>query len=621
MKNIINKILNFITTIIIILLFISVVASFQTTFLHKKYNNFFGYSLFEIKTASMSGQMEIGDWILVKVTKDVKLNDIITFENENTFITHRIVETYKDTYITKGDANTAKDTPVAKEQVVGKLVTVLPKFGIIKKTLFNTKVLIVLILTIIVGCYLFKPDDKNTSKKSSKDQSSSPKDTEAELKLEDIFTKEEVELITKEEHNQQFFPEIAEDDKTISDTITLSRITVDMNSKTLSSLHRKLEDTTNLTPLDENKEPEIKKDKLKKEIAFTNKKILLGKNEKNLIRKGIELKENEILELIKIIIDKEFLEGNIKTITNKFLQVYIEVKYINQGELTKEITITNFKKNIDDCLIECFQTLLKETSSKATQKRIEDIANAYLLINKIDLDKANIEKIIESNKYFKFSNNKTVIKQIKKIIKEYNTKIDNYFKKMSTNKFELIIKPVAKTNIYNTNIASNIQFNKVFSNYSINKTYNDELVLEDLRKLQLKILSLKVLEDMLELSYKNKYLININDSILQKEKKLKSILGNIDDIYSQGKIYILLSIESLILNYKVVSKLIKEGYKIAVELNNIDNKELLNIKKYLCTAEYIFISNQELSKEEIPADLEEKIIYINKTLLEGPVIK
>lgn len=628
MKDLINKFLNFITTLIIILLFISVVASFQTTFLGKKYNNFFGYSLFEIKTASMSGEMEIGDWILVEVTKDVKLNDIITFENEGAFVTHRIIEKYKDTYITKGDTNTAKDTPVVKEQIVGKMVRVLPKFGIIKKTLFNTKVLIVLILTIIVGCYLFKEDEtkkeEQPEKKKLKDKLIPNKEKELELKLEEIFSKEEIEK-AEELTEENAFDEIQDNPKSIANTVTLSRITVDMNSKTLSSLHKKIEDTNTLEKIDELEELPVKKEKIKKEIKLTNKKILLGKNEKNLIRKGIELKENEILEIVKIILDKEYLDGDIKSITNKFLKIYIEIKYINQGDIDSNVSITTFRKNIDESIIKFQKDLLKDTSSNSTKKKIEDIANAFLLINKIDDNKINIDKIIESDKVFNFKNKKTVIKEIKKIIKEYDNKVINYFKKMSTNKFELLTKQVPKTNIYNTNIGTNIKFNKLFSNYSINKTYEDDIVTEDLRELQLKILSLKVLEDMLSLSYKKKYLINFNDSLLKKEKKLKTTLSNIDDIYSQGKIQILINIESLILNYKIITKLIKDGYKFVVELDSNDIKEIPNIRKFLCVTEYIFIKNGELSKEDIlnniPSELEDKIIYINKTLIEGPVIK
>ena len=88
---------------------------------------------FEIKTASMSGTMEINDWILVKITDDIKVDDIITFEQDGSFTTHRVIQIYKDAYITKGDSNTTTDVPVDKSQIVGKLVKVLPKLGIIKK--------------------------------------------------------------------------------------------------------------------------------------------------------------------------------------------------------------------------------------------------------------------------------------------------------------------------------------------------------------------------------------------------------------------------------------------------------------------------------------------------------
>ena len=67
----------------------------------------------------------------------VKIGDVVTYKQDNDFITHRIIEVYKDTYITKGDANKAKDKPIDKSQIIGKVTKVLPKFGIIKKTLFN----------------------------------------------------------------------------------------------------------------------------------------------------------------------------------------------------------------------------------------------------------------------------------------------------------------------------------------------------------------------------------------------------------------------------------------------------------------------------------------------------
>lgn len=160
-KKTLNNILNVITTIMIVILFFGIVSNFQTNFMGKKYNSFFGHTLFEIKTASMAGYTEIGDWILVKETKNVKLNDVITFEENGSFITHRVIQIYNDTYITKGDSNNSEDIPVTSDQIVGIVVKVLPKFAYIKKTLLNTKVIILLLVTIVLGNSLFTKEEND----------------------------------------------------------------------------------------------------------------------------------------------------------------------------------------------------------------------------------------------------------------------------------------------------------------------------------------------------------------------------------------------------------------------------------------------------------------------------
>ena len=413
-----------------------------------------------------------------------------------------------------------------------------------------------------------------------------------------------------------------EDNIELSNTMVLSTIVVDMNSKTLSSINKHLEDTASIEPIND-KQEEVKT--TKKTIKRTNKKVLLGKNEKNLIKKVIELKENEIFELSRVLLDKESLEGDFKSIVNKFTDFYIEQKYINQGDLNKETSITIFKKNNSNNIVLFANSLIDNKSTESYKNKVNTVANTFLIINKIDSTDIEIENIIKETKTLTFDNYKNVSKELKRIIKQFETNLNQFYKKLSTGKFELLIKGISKENIYKTNISSNIQFNKLFSDYSIDKTYNNEVIMEDLRELQLKMLSLRIIKDMFELSYKKKYLIYLNSSIYSKEKKLKSFLGNIDDIYSQGKISILLDIKDAIMNYNVISELSKEGYHFSIELDFEDLKDLKNISKYLCIGEYIFIKNNTLTDEEllnkIPSELENKIVNIDKSLIEGPVIK
>ena len=126
----------------------------QVRILKNEYANFFGYSLFEVQTGSMHGTIEAGDWIVVKATKDVKVKDIITYKHGKDFITHRVVEIYKGSYVTKGDANSSKDEPIDRDQVVGRVVKTLHGFGILRKTIFNPIVIVslIVIFAVVVCC-------------------------------------------------------------------------------------------------------------------------------------------------------------------------------------------------------------------------------------------------------------------------------------------------------------------------------------------------------------------------------------------------------------------------------------------------------------------------------------
>ena len=157
-KKIMNYVLNFLIVSTSFLLFFNVFLDIQTSLLHRSYKSFFGFSIFEIKTGSMGKAIAMGDWILVKNTKKVDLNDIVTYEENGNFITHRVVQKYKDSFVTKGDANNRADSPISQEQIVGKVVRVLPKLGIIRMVFLNIQVLIPAIVTLIILCLIFDGD-------------------------------------------------------------------------------------------------------------------------------------------------------------------------------------------------------------------------------------------------------------------------------------------------------------------------------------------------------------------------------------------------------------------------------------------------------------------------------
>ena len=159
-KKLISKVIDYALDVLIVLfaifLLISMYTAFQVKVLGNEYSNFFGYSLFEVQTGSMHGTIEAGDWIIVKTGRDVNVGDIVTYKHGNDFITHRIIESYKGTYVTKGDANNAKDDPIDQSQIVGRVVKTLHGFGILRKTIFNPFVIILFIIILYLFNLTFK---------------------------------------------------------------------------------------------------------------------------------------------------------------------------------------------------------------------------------------------------------------------------------------------------------------------------------------------------------------------------------------------------------------------------------------------------------------------------------
>lgn len=146
----IKNILKYVASIFLVLLVSLCIYTFVITdVLKKDYVNVFGYTYFVVATGSMSGTIEVDDIIFVKITKDVKNNDVITFKNtDGDIITHRLVNQKDGKYITKGDVNNVADEAITKDQIIGKVnLIVSPSFILKSIAIF----LIVFILLALVN--------------------------------------------------------------------------------------------------------------------------------------------------------------------------------------------------------------------------------------------------------------------------------------------------------------------------------------------------------------------------------------------------------------------------------------------------------------------------------------
>ncbi len=156
MKNFLYKIIGYILNILLIiitlLILVGIYYIIQIKILKNDFANLCGYTFFEVATGSMENTINIGDVVIVNLTKDVNENDIIVYKDDNNFITHRLIKKQADKLITRGDANNSEDKPINEDQILGKVIYIVPKMGIFRKIFISKEILgLVIAILILLG--------------------------------------------------------------------------------------------------------------------------------------------------------------------------------------------------------------------------------------------------------------------------------------------------------------------------------------------------------------------------------------------------------------------------------------------------------------------------------------
>ena len=653
LEKIINIVLNVFITIFGLILLISVYNNMQVKIFGKDYSDFFGYSIFEVQTGSMADAINAGDWIIVKSASNIKLDDVITFKQDGEFITHRVIGVYNDTYVTKGDANNSKDDPIDEKQIIGKVVKVLPSFGIFKKTIFNPIVLAAIIITMMICNFLFK--NKKTKPEEISKKENNFKLKKEILKISDNVAdsiKEKVSKIKEEKANKKKLTEQREILNQISESIETEKL-----SEEQINLEQELEEEiTSYIPVDaselddtfleiaeneieEEEIVEVKKEQEEEieEIEETPTKINLellqsAKKSKNIIDKFVSIKMEEINEIFNILDDDGKTYVNEPTIKNKLMVAYIEAKYYNYyGNVDVS---SNKKQSLKiEKYVNYIATSLKNNYRGSDLKYAEKVDRFLAIFNVIiNLESASAsikEKRVKeefykkeitkySKKYsYSISKIKEDVASILKIQRNYVGILDYLLKKMETNMFKLEYENLkSEKNIYVLNLDHNITFSQIYSDYIIDKTYNEGVIAESKVMILLNLLSIRLVKDMINSEFNKKYVVYLPRSIYSKEKKIEKILSSIDDEYARENILFLIKIEDLDKYKTLIKKLKKKGYQFAIGINSEFNIETANYK-VMNLADYIFVDkripNVIKTMSSLPEDITDKLIYEDVT--------
>lgn len=168
LKNFLNKTINI---LILLLLFINSYTIIARTVFHVKYPTIMGYCSAVVISGSMSGSIEVDDMVITKKQNEYEVSDVIMFLNSGNAVTHRITKVTESGYKTKGDANNSEDvgSPVKPESVIGKVIFVIPKIGIVTQffsTPFGMMCLVFSLILFIKLPSIFESKNNKSTKKA-----------------------------------------------------------------------------------------------------------------------------------------------------------------------------------------------------------------------------------------------------------------------------------------------------------------------------------------------------------------------------------------------------------------------------------------------------------------------
>lgn len=248
-KKITKLIVNIFTYILLVILVCVIYGKLVITFGDNVYPNYFGYTFFEVASGSMKPALQVNDVIIVKITnEDLKKGDIIAFQGESAIITHRILYIDGNIITVKGDNNDIVDKPISRDQVIGKIVKIVPKLGIWKKVIVEPKILLSMFITLLLFDFAlsYNRDDKKRKQIVKKKE----KIEEEEEVIAKEIVKEDIVVTPKVEKKKK---NITESEKLLELT---RKIDVDEINRLLEGTEYKLEkrEINNLKKKIENKE-------------------------------------------------------------------------------------------------------------------------------------------------------------------------------------------------------------------------------------------------------------------------------------------------------------------------------------------------------------------------------
>ena len=325
----------------------------------------------------------------------------------------------------------------------------------------------------------------------------------------------------------------------------------------------------------------------------------------NIMEKYIKITTTFIKDFTKMFFAEKYNEE----IAKEYISTYIDARIYNFGEDSQKF----FYRRIYFSLLNKKKEL-EEKFEKIDKQFLEENVKIYQFIFYMDgvrpitdLDEF-VSLICEKRKKsFDLDSIGGLNARITKLVKKYKKDKEDFFKEFETEDFSLAIdKYILIDDTYKVDIDYNFKIPYIYSNEVINEVYNAGTVNEDKLIIEYILLSLECIKDIEKGNFDKKYIVNLANTLLTKQSKLKQTLRVINNAAIQDKVFLKIYYKDFEENKEILYSLIKDGYKFAVILDDSFNPTQINLKK-VSIFDYLIVPQNGKNYQKI-MQLETKII-------------
>lgn len=317
----------------------------------------------------------------------------------------------------------------------------------------------------------------------------------------------------------------------------------------------------------------------------------------NIMDEYIELTKKQINEYMKLVFEERYNQKYCDLFTERYINIRYFNYYGNEYFETFRRKILHHLKQVGEDII---------INNIVDRELIETMKIFYFYV--LYFDNVIYDKDLQKTISQIYKLKKRLLKDVQddfeerlyQILQEDRLQKEELIKRFSSEEFCINLANYPdKLKVFRVNLKyNNIKFPPEYSEFAINKAFHMGTVNEDKLVVEYYLIVLQVLKDIVNLKFKNKYVLEFADSLLKKPKKIKSILNIINNAAIQEKISLKIKYEDFLKNREVIYELMREGFKITAILDNSFEVNFKNIES-LQMFQFVIINKNLKQYEEI----------------------